>query len=261
MKPNKNRIYCIGCMRHKMLFEEKKKADNFIRFNQDIILEETGKAPVRSYYCIFCSGWHVTSNPFIEQGEKKDKRDLEMIECTNSMNNDISKFKDIISKKIDDIKKAIYSSEDNYDIYKEYEYCRLSLPESMHFNLENDKSKLSQQVSMISDVLSTFIKINLMDLPELKRYITTIGSSPEKFALIKRYALRRIIDLSLEEADRLYESGQADHANGIKEELKSRLAKVDEAYRNEFISKCNDIIDKTFNKHFSNTGNENSGIP
>lgn len=56
-----------------MLFEEKKNADNFIRFNQEIILEESGKAPVRSYYCVFCSGWHVTSNPSLEQGEELPK--------------------------------------------------------------------------------------------------------------------------------------------------------------------------------------------
>lgn len=56
MKPNINRMtYCIGCRRPKMLFEEKKKADNFIRFNKDEIFEENGKAPVRSYYCAFCS--------------------------------------------------------------------------------------------------------------------------------------------------------------------------------------------------------------
>lgn len=35
---------------YKMLFEGKKNADNFIHFNQDTILEESGKAPVRCYY-------------------------------------------------------------------------------------------------------------------------------------------------------------------------------------------------------------------
>ena len=52
-----------------MLFEEKKNADNFIHFNKDTILEESAKAPVRSYYCVFCSGWHVTSNPYIDHCE------------------------------------------------------------------------------------------------------------------------------------------------------------------------------------------------
>lgn len=63
MKPKKNRIYCRELGRIKMLFLSEKKAMNFIRFNADEIIEETGKAPVRCYYCNSCAGWHVTSNP------------------------------------------------------------------------------------------------------------------------------------------------------------------------------------------------------
>lgn len=56
-----------------MLFETKSKADNFIKFNKDNILEENGYAPVRSYYCEFCCGYHVTSNSSVETGERLDK--------------------------------------------------------------------------------------------------------------------------------------------------------------------------------------------
>lgn len=63
MKPKKNRIYCREFGRIKMLFPSERKAMNFIRFNADAIIEETGKAPVRCYYCNLCAGWHVTSNP------------------------------------------------------------------------------------------------------------------------------------------------------------------------------------------------------
>lgn len=61
MKPIKNRIYCAQCLRPKMLFESKVKAQNFIKFNADEIMEETGLAPIRAYYCSACCGWHVTS--------------------------------------------------------------------------------------------------------------------------------------------------------------------------------------------------------
>ncbi len=61
MKPTKNRVFCNGCGRAKMLFETEKKADNFIAFNQGEIEMETGVAPKRSYFCLFCGGWHVTS--------------------------------------------------------------------------------------------------------------------------------------------------------------------------------------------------------
>lgn len=58
-----------------MLFETQAKADNFIKFNKDEILEDHGRAPVRSYYCSFCNGYHVTSNPSTEFGEKLNVED------------------------------------------------------------------------------------------------------------------------------------------------------------------------------------------
>lgn len=62
MKPTKNKIFCVACKRPKMLFESQAKADNFILYNKEEIEEENGKAPVRSYYCRLCGGWHVTSS-------------------------------------------------------------------------------------------------------------------------------------------------------------------------------------------------------
>ena len=62
-----------------MLFESKAKADNFIAYNSEGMLEENGKAPVRSYYCELCGGYHVTSNPSMEAGEKLNQRDQIML--------------------------------------------------------------------------------------------------------------------------------------------------------------------------------------
>jgi len=62
-----------------MLFESKAKADNFIAYNSEGIMEENGKAPVRSYYCELCGGYHVTSNPSMEAGEKLNQRDQIMM--------------------------------------------------------------------------------------------------------------------------------------------------------------------------------------
>ena len=62
MKPVKNRFICEDCGRVKMLFETKRKADTFMEFNGVEIEEETGFKPERSYYCVYCGGWHVTSN-------------------------------------------------------------------------------------------------------------------------------------------------------------------------------------------------------
>ncbi|MCQ2288149.1 MAG: hypothetical protein MJZ74_03540 [Muribaculaceae bacterium] len=75
MKPTKNHIYCPASHKPKILFKTQKKADNFIKFNSEEILDETGVAPVRSYYCMVCGGWHVTSNPSKEEGERLNQRD------------------------------------------------------------------------------------------------------------------------------------------------------------------------------------------
>jgi len=56
-------VYCRETRRQKILFESESKADNFIKFNADEIRESSGYAPVRSYYCISCGGWHVTHLP------------------------------------------------------------------------------------------------------------------------------------------------------------------------------------------------------
>lgn len=74
MKPTKNRIFCPDCTRPKLLFKTEKQANNFIRFNAEEIAEENGYAPVRSYYCPLCGGWHVTSNPDAEHFEGRTTR-------------------------------------------------------------------------------------------------------------------------------------------------------------------------------------------
>ena len=66
MKPTKNRQFCIDCGKTKMLFETEQNALNFIKFNKDLILEESYKAPVRAYYCKTCGGWHVTSHEHVD---------------------------------------------------------------------------------------------------------------------------------------------------------------------------------------------------
>ena len=51
MKPTKNHYYCPGCQHQKMLFASKKEAILFLKYNADAIEGETGKKPIRAYYC------------------------------------------------------------------------------------------------------------------------------------------------------------------------------------------------------------------
>lgn len=80
MKPTKNQIFCVACGHPKMLFETKAKADNFIKFNSSEMMEESGKAPIRSYYCEICGGYHVTSNNSKTHAEWLDIRDKVLAE-------------------------------------------------------------------------------------------------------------------------------------------------------------------------------------
>ena len=59
IKP-KDRIWCPVIRRSKLLFDSEKKAQNFIKFNAEDIKNSGGVAPVRSYFCEVCGGWHVT---------------------------------------------------------------------------------------------------------------------------------------------------------------------------------------------------------
>lgn len=90
MKPTKNKYYCKDCGRTKMLFETEKKADNFIAFNQEKISKESEHTPQRSYFCIFCGGWHITSIKE-EFGKSKNEKQLEQFlnEKTTSLNSNL----------------------------------------------------------------------------------------------------------------------------------------------------------------------------
>jgi hypothetical protein len=73
MKPTKNKVFCKNCDRTKILFETEKKAENFIKFNKEEIEAEAGYSPQRSYYCLFCGGWHTTSLKENRGASKKEK--------------------------------------------------------------------------------------------------------------------------------------------------------------------------------------------
>lgn len=75
-----------------MLFESESKASNFIKFNKDEIVKETGKAPVRSYYCQFCGGWHITSNPNEEIGARLNERDTQKINEVTELKNKVKEI-------------------------------------------------------------------------------------------------------------------------------------------------------------------------
>ena len=128
MRPTKNRVYCYGCQRSKMLFESKAKADNFIAYNSEGIMEENGKAPVRSYYCELCGGYHVTSNPSMIAGESLNQRDQKMGEQISNYKKGAEDYKQmhqVVSNQIDMAKRQMYLGNFEYieELY-ETKNCR-----------------------------------------------------------------------------------------------------------------------------------------
>lgn len=111
MKPQKNIVFCYGCRRRKMLFESQAKADNFLRYNSEEIFEENGKAPIRSYYCEICGGYHVTSIPSKEVGENLDERDHQRIESFIVAYKEFTERKNILSQRLVKIRALLYLGE------------------------------------------------------------------------------------------------------------------------------------------------------
>jgi hypothetical protein len=139
MKPTKNRVFCKDCERTKMLFETEKKAENFIKFNYEEIEATSGYRPQRSYYCLFCDGWHTTSmkeqiglskkEQLFEILQEKDKKPLNNHEETK--NKKLSEIEDQI-KDFDIFNKEQFFS-DNIDILSK---------EIESLNSDNDKERI-----------------------------------------------------------------------------------------------------------------------
>ncbi len=167
MRPTKNRVYCYGCQRSKMLFESKTKADNFIAYNSEGMLEENGKAPVRSYYCEFCGGYHVTSNPSTVVGERLTQRDQKMVEQIINYKKGSENYKQmskVILDSIDRAKRQMYLGNFEYieELYEEFQLDQdflLKLP-------LNTRTKYIQQYQKVEILKEVAEKMNeLLQLP------------------------------------------------------------------------------------------------
>lgn len=74
-----NLIFCPAAGRAKLQFETLKKAVNYIRWNSREIYCESGKAPVRVYWCPRCACFHVTSRPHNKTPEEHKKGSVQRL--------------------------------------------------------------------------------------------------------------------------------------------------------------------------------------
>ncbi|MDI9862705.1 hypothetical protein QM480_00110 [Flectobacillus sp. DC10W] len=136
-----------------MLFDTEKKADNFIAFNQEEIRNEAGYAPQRSYFCLFCGGWHITSikedigkskneelleKLLIEKANKKEKTPYEKFKINHQENRN-KLFLEIESKikELDNNEKELFFKEQISFLNKEIE-------EISNSTNQNDKELLRE---------------------------------------------------------------------------------------------------------------------
>ena len=71
-KPKRrNLIYCPESKQFKLQFDSPESAQNFIKYNADEIMEESGRYPIREYFCKSCGCYHVTSH---EKHPSKEER-------------------------------------------------------------------------------------------------------------------------------------------------------------------------------------------
>lgn len=163
MKPTKNRIFCYGCKKSKMLFPTKEKADNFIAYNKEEILNETGKAPVRSYFCELCAGYHVTSNPSAEEGERMDLAIQRKWDSYMESRKDIDEIKRIqrlISERIENAKRAL-----NFGLAGDAE----DLIDICEIDLDDLKKLASSEVSVMK--CSSKISVMRAKIEKVKEYM------------------------------------------------------------------------------------------
>lgn len=98
-------MFCPACGHTKMHFETEKEALTFLRYNGDEILEETGKRPIRAYYCDVCVAWHVTS---LEHFYKESSYDVLKERYRHENKIDISILRDKIAEVQEVYDKGLY---------------------------------------------------------------------------------------------------------------------------------------------------------
>lgn len=99
MEP-KNRVFCRECSRPKMLFESEKKAQLFMKYNNEDFDAENGYVPVRAYYCEACCGWHLTHIAVAFVGPSKTEQALERMRTSIKINKESSKKISVIRSEI-----------------------------------------------------------------------------------------------------------------------------------------------------------------
>ena len=251
MKPKKNTIFCYGCHRSKMLFETKSKADNFIKFNKDNILEENGYAPVRSYYCEFCCGYHVTSNSSVETGERLDEKEHEFLmqfSATDIDGFDLNNYYNETLNKISQAESQMYVGDFKLleQLYEEINELRIKYKVLLRLPAQKREKflLLSQKIDSLRNRAIKIREIAEKDDEVLNDYLSCEQPSEEQMSLIpiiKGLLFMRQVIKEIDAIQILIDEGNIAKALELKNKLRHTVA-VREDVRKNMKTECNKII-------------------
>jgi hypothetical protein len=236
MKPSKNRVYCYGSHRTKMLFESKAKADNFIAYNSKGILEENGKAPIRSYYCRLCGGYHVTSNPSVISGETLDQRDQELLKLANNYNKGEEEFKQKHGKILEDINKAkkqIYlgNFEDIAKLYNEFQVNQKFLL-GLSLKIRTKYIQLRQKIEILKNIAD---QLSELSLEEIKTKLETEDLSKDAQKIMNGYFILQRCAKNIERINELMVEKRWEEAQSLIPKFREEMPNMKGV---EIVSSC-----------------------
>ena len=255
MKP-KNRVYCYGCQKSKMLFDTKKKADNFIQFNKEGILEENGKAPVRSYYCELCGGYHVTSSRSKAKGEKMDERDQTIVRTLNNYcnwENNYTSMIDTITKKL----KAAEAKMEEGDfrdiqlLYDEFQMEQNTLSK-MPLKIRTKFASLFYKIKTLTEIsiqVEELIHLPLEEIIKKTHYIKPSKEEKKIVSLLKKKIKEYRLALKLNQLESLPTPEEIYPVNDKSEYKKSvlaileRIEQAKKAFENGDVDKSRDQLE------------------
>ncbi|WP_031541485.1 MULTISPECIES: hypothetical protein [unclassified Bacteroides] len=249
MKPKRNIFFCSGAGKYKMLFESQSKADNFIRFNSQEILEEKGKTPIRSYYCEICGGYHVTSNSSKIVGKKLDQRDhlhVERFSAYKREHKEVKSLCDSLSQRLVKVRELlffgiIHEAEELLDI------CDFDIDElsNRQFCRGEKLTMLKGRVDAMYKLLSSIKKLIVLPEQEKERLLSSPNLQKDLYTLKIIYSnIQAIqqIDLLLKENDFFLCNNKID---GVVERIckcKELLESIQRFGKREMKSKYNALI-------------------
>lgn len=261
-------MFCRDCHRVKMLFDNQEKADAFILRNQEQIKEESGYSPKRSYHCIVCGGWHVTSgDTFNEADPGKADKVLTAYRSLNMASQLLSRAETLLSQalkciKTDDLDTSIQTLDEvkeitdalesgalvtnrGKQILYRYDKYRKKISIKKHGIDITDPIQMSRKV--LEDALISFKEGRYDDLDrflsETDVQIELIKTPSQKNAIMNTY--RYITTkLNLKRGLSALEAMASPHKRALAEGVKDCLSSLDLFYWSEDYHNCVLILQK-----------------